>query len=79
MKCDNCDSEAKYEYGRVPAVQYFCKPCVPWSLQPRLKDKALQEVYVPPVEEPVVEEVAPAPVKKPRKKKAVAPPVTEEG
>ena len=87
MKCDNCETSAEYVFASLGAnTQYFCKPCVPWSLQDRLLSGSLQkiaDIIAPfesaPIEEPVVEEtpVEPAPTQTRSKKKKTV--VEEEG
>ena len=87
MKCDNCDKSAEYVFASLGAnTQFFCRPCVPWTLQEKLNARELPTIVdlVPTaVEEPVVEEtpveeapVEPTPPVSKKKKPAV---VEEEG
>jgi hypothetical protein len=82
MKCNNCDAQATYFFASFgAATQYFCEPCVPWSLQDRLSAGELSKIeditapFEPaPLEEPVVEEapVEPAPTQTKSKKTKTA-------
>lgn len=77
IKCHNCSSDAQYVFpSAVTKPQYFCKPCVPWGLKPRMNVSILnQEPEAPVVEEKpkkkakaVVED---SPVEEPKEEVAV--------
>jgi hypothetical protein len=45
FKCDNCEQPAEYVNSTVASNdQNFCKKCVPWTLQSRLREGSLPKI-----------------------------------